>query len=442
MTGVIYARYSEGPRQTDQSIEGQVADCKAYAEQHGIDILNVYADRHISGKSVEGRDAFRQMIRDAEKHLFNCVIVWKIDRFGRSREDIAINKMKLRKAGVYLYYAKESVPEGPEGILMESLLEGLAEYYSADLRQKIIRGQRESAKKGKIPFSKLPIGYVRNQEGRVIIDAEKAEAVREIYSAHIAGATLEELNGILRRYDLPTSNGTVHRILHCEHYTGHFNVHGVDVEVDPIITPEMQQQAIIHYKTSRNRKHNAAGKARVKYLLSCKCYCAKCGKMLRADCGTGKSGKKYHYYSCPTKGCQKPKRQEVLEDLVLQHTMSDILTDDMIEELTRRILAVQEARNGKDPAILLEKKLKGLKKRQNNIIEAIENGGGASLVSRLNDLEDEISDLELEIEKVRYRNPAIPEEIIRGWLLSFKTGNVEADNGIWSCVTDNSADLD
>ena len=93
MRGVIYARYSEGPRQTDQSIEGQVADCRAFAEEKGIDILEVYADRHISGKSTEGRDEFLRMMRDADRHKFDVVIVWKIDRFGRSREDSAFRRM-------------------------------------------------------------------------------------------------------------------------------------------------------------------------------------------------------------------------------------------------------------------------------------------------------------------------------------------------------------
>ena len=68
MNGVIYARYSEGPRQTDQSIEGQVADCKAYAQREGINIIEIYADRHVSGKSTAGRDEFLRMIRDAEHH--------------------------------------------------------------------------------------------------------------------------------------------------------------------------------------------------------------------------------------------------------------------------------------------------------------------------------------------------------------------------------------
>lgn len=88
MTGVIYARYSEGPRQTDQSIEGQVADCTAFAERNGIDIIEIYADRHISGKTVDKRLEFQRMIRDASEHKFDAVIVWKIDRFGRDRQDI------------------------------------------------------------------------------------------------------------------------------------------------------------------------------------------------------------------------------------------------------------------------------------------------------------------------------------------------------------------
>lgn len=154
MRGVIYARYSPGPRQTDQSIEGQVADCQQYADEHGIDIIEIYADRHVSGKSVVGRDEFQRMLRDAEKGRFDCVLVWKIDRFGRDRQDIALGKMTLKRAGVKLMYARESVPDGPEGIILESVLEGLAEYYSADLRQKVIRGMRETAKRGSIAASR------------------------------------------------------------------------------------------------------------------------------------------------------------------------------------------------------------------------------------------------------------------------------------------------
>lgn len=97
MNAVIYARYSPGPRQTDQSIEGQVRDCMEYAKDHDIKVLDVYADKHISGSDFENRTAFNKMIRDAEKKQFEAIIVWKIDRFGRDREEILLNKIKVKR---------------------------------------------------------------------------------------------------------------------------------------------------------------------------------------------------------------------------------------------------------------------------------------------------------------------------------------------------------
>lgn len=88
MNAVIYARYSPGPRQTDQSIEGQVRDCMAYAEENNIKILAVYADRHISGSDFENRSEFNRMIRDAEKKQFESIIVWKIDRLAETAKKL------------------------------------------------------------------------------------------------------------------------------------------------------------------------------------------------------------------------------------------------------------------------------------------------------------------------------------------------------------------
>ena len=430
MRGVIYARYSEGPRQTDQSIEGQVADCRAYAEQHGIDVLDVYADRHISGRSVDGRDAFQQMIRDAERHLFDAVIVWKVDRFGRSREDIAVSKRRLRKAGVALMYARESVPDGPEGILLESLLEGLAEYYSADLRQKVIRGHRESAKKGQFTVGKLPHGYKKDADQHILIDEPAAAAIREIFRLHIAGAKTSELQRYLFEHGITSKAGAlpapsvVYRILRNERYLGRFEIMGVPIPAPAIIDQETFDRAALLFKTSRN---NAAGKAKMNYYLSGKCHCGLCGTMLTADTGTGKSGRKYHYYKCRTKGCSlKPVPKDVLEDLVLRHTIDDILSEDeTIEALADRIMEIQEKRQAEDPAAIWKTRLKDAKRKQKNLIEAIEAGAGASVVERLNQVEEEIEECTLEIERARLQHPVIPREMVAGWLRSFCSGDPE-----------------
>lgn len=427
MKGVIYARYSEGPRQTDQSIEGQVADCRAYAAEHGIDIIEVYADRHISGTSLEGRDEFRRMMYDAERRRFDCVIVWKVDRFGRSREDIAVQKIRLRKAGVQLMYAKEAVPDGPEGILLESLLEGLAEYYSADLRQKVTRGIRETAKKGLSPFGTLPVGYKTDADRRIVVDPEKADAVREAFRMHIAGSSTAAIREMLFRRGVsrngkPCGKGTVYRILRNEHYLGSFTVQGVEIPVEPIIDRATFDAVAASF---RGPYHNAAGRADVEYLLSCKCHCAECGKMLQGTHGTGKAGKKYYYYKCPTKGCGlKPVPKDELEALVLQHTIADVLTDEMVGKLTRKIMEVQEAERAGDPAEALRSQLKDAKKRQQRLIDAIENGAGTSLVERLNAVDAQIEALQLEIDRAELKRPMVPEALVRGWLLSFRDGDV------------------
>lgn len=431
MIGVIYARYSEGPRQTDQSIEGQVDDCKAFAQQKDIKIIEVYADRHISGKSVAGRDEFQRMMRDADQHKFDCIIVWKIDRFGRNREDIAVNKIRLRKAGVTLMYAKEAVPEGPEGILLESLLEGLAEYYSADLRQKVVRGLDESAKKGKWPTGSLPIGYRKDSDQHIVLDEDKAPVIREVFQQFISGASQKDLQKYLFEHGIADKNNhvpvqaVVYRMLRNERYTGKFVYHGIDVPAPAIIDQGTFDTA---QKCFKGTKMNAAGTAKTNYLLSCKCHCGYCGKLLSGETGTSKTGRIYHYYTCGRKKheqkCElKAIPQDKLEDLVIDHTISDVLQDDLIDQLTAKVMEIQQKRQEDDLATALKERLKDNRKRQERIVTAIESGGSRALSSRLADLEAEEDDLTVQIQRAELRHPIIPAEVIKGWLMSFRSGD-------------------
>lgn len=434
MLGAIYARYSAGPNQTDQSIEGQVADCQAYAERNGIQIVEIYADRHISGKSIVGRNEFQRMLHDAEQHRFECVIVWKIDRFGRDRQDIALSKMKLKKAGVRLLYAEESVPEGPEGIILESVLEGLAEYYSADLRQKIVRGMRETAKKGQYCGAPLPIGYTVDDEKHIIVDEEKAAVVREAFRMHNAGAQTKELVELFRKHGVtgqrgkPITQAVIYRMLRNEKYLGRFEIQGVEILTDPIIDLATFEEAAKHFGTPRN---NAAGRAKVDYLLSCKCFCSYCGAMLNGESGTSKTGKVYHYYKCGAKKrgkkCElKPIPRDHFEDRVIEATVEDMLTEDMIEKLTVRILKIQEQEDALDPAAAYRKQLDSNRKRQRNILDAIEEGTGArGLAGRLAELEAEEEELLVEIERAEMKKPRLTSEAVGAWLRSFKNGDTK-----------------
>ena len=157
MTGIIYARYSSD-NQREESIDGQIRECKEFAEKNDIRIIDTYIDRALSAKT-DNRPSFQQMIKDSSKGLFDVIIVWKLDRFARNRYDSARYKAQLRKNGVKVISANENISEGSEGIILESVLEGMAEYYSADLSEKVIRGLTENAMKCKFNSDPITFGF-------------------------------------------------------------------------------------------------------------------------------------------------------------------------------------------------------------------------------------------------------------------------------------------
>ena len=163
---VIYARFSSS-RQREESIEGQVRECKAFAEYAGYDIVNIYADRAISGRTSE-RPEFQKMIADSKKKTFQYCIVYTFDRFSRDSYDSAIYKHILKKNGIRVISAKERTDDSPAGVLMERVFEGFAEYYSLELAQKVKRGMRLNATKGIWSSGNAPFGYMKDAEGHII----------------------------------------------------------------------------------------------------------------------------------------------------------------------------------------------------------------------------------------------------------------------------------
>lgn len=134
MTIVICARYSSHS-QTEQSIEGQLQACYDYAKANGHVVVREYIDRALTGKT-DKRPQFQKMITDSAKRQFNGVLVYQLDRFARNRYDSATYKSKLKKNGVRVLSARENIGEDASGILIEGVLESMAEYYSPSSRRK------------------------------------------------------------------------------------------------------------------------------------------------------------------------------------------------------------------------------------------------------------------------------------------------------------------
>ena len=143
---VIYARYSSAG-QNDQSIDGQLSKCREYAQQRGFRVVGEYCDRALSGRYAETRPEFQRLVSDSSKHAFEYVLVWKLDRFSRDRYDSAIYKKKLRANGVRVLSVTEGIDESSESVLLEAILEAMAEEYSRQLAQNVKRGMRQNAEK-------------------------------------------------------------------------------------------------------------------------------------------------------------------------------------------------------------------------------------------------------------------------------------------------------
>lgn len=243
MKAVIYARYSSDS-QREESIEGQLRECTAFAEKNGITVLRHYIDRAYSAKT-DNRPEFQSMIKDSGKRLFDIVIVWKLDRFARNRYDSARYKAILKKNGVKVVSATEIISEGAEGIILESVLEGYAEYYSADLSEKVIRGMTDNALKCKFNGGMMPIGYVIDAEQHFQIDPLTAPFVLEAFKRYDGGETISSIMNWLDEQGLTNTRGqkmtfnSVGHILHNRRYIGEFRYRDVIVpDGIPAIVPQ------------------------------------------------------------------------------------------------------------------------------------------------------------------------------------------------------------
>lgn len=202
-TAVIYCRYSSDS-QTEQSIDGQLRVCTEYAKNNDILILDTYIDRAMTGTN-DNRPDFQRMIKDSAKKNWDYVLVYKLDRFSRNKYETVIHKKTLRDNGVKVLSAMENIPDTPEGIILESLLEGMNQYYSAELSQKVKRGMNETRQKGNFTGGFLVYGY-KVVDKKVVIDENKADVVRYIFEQYAMGVYVKDIIKALTEKDILNRN--------------------------------------------------------------------------------------------------------------------------------------------------------------------------------------------------------------------------------------------
>ena len=428
MTAVIYARYSSDS-QREESIEGQIRECTAYAKKNGITIVKHYIDRAISAKT-DNRPQFQQMIKDSDKKLFDIVLVWKLDRFARNRYDSARYKTQLKKNGVKLVSATEIISEGPEGIILESVLEGYAEYYSADLAEKVVRGQTENILKGRCNGGRGTFGYTLDSERKFHIDPLASPFVLESFRKYRNGLTMKEIrdwlneNGIKNPVGGAFTYNSVEHMLKNRRYIGELKFRDVVVPdaIPPIVPLELFDD--VQEKIAKNKKAPARRKAEDDYLLTTKLHCGYCGALMFGESGTSRTGEVHRYYKCATakkkKGCKKKTvRKQWLEDLVVNQTMQLVRNDAAMESIIAKVMELQDRESTNLP--LYEKQLRDAESGIQNMLNAIQAGIlTSSTKERLEQLEETKRELEARIAEEKLAKPKVTEEFIRFWLLRFR----------------------
>lgn len=430
MKAVIYARYSSD-NQREASIEGQIRECTAFAEKNGITVLRHYIDRAISAKT-DNRPEFQNMIKDSNKKLFDMIIVWKLDRFARNRYDSARYKAQLKKNGVKVVSATEIISDGAEGIILESMLEGFAEYYSVDLSEKVVRGMTDNALKCMFNGGTLPMGYVIDAEQHFQIDPITAPYILDAFKQYDEGATMTQIRDWLNEQGMKNTRGnpltynSVQHLLKNRRYIGEYQYRDILIpDGIPAIVPKDLFDRV-QAKMEKNKKAPARHKAEDDYLLTTKLFCGYCGAYLCGESGTSRTGVVHHYYKCVSvkkkrKEChKKPVKKGWIEDLVVSETMKIIMDDDAIEAIVSMLMELQEQDNTNIP--LYERQLQETNTKIRNLLNAIQQGIlTKSTKASLEELEAAKEELENRLANEQLsKPPKVSTEFMTFWLHRFR----------------------
>lgn len=437
MNAVIYARYSS-QNQTEQSIEGQLRDNYAWAKQQGITVIAEYIDRALTG-TKDNRPDFQRMISDAASKKFQMVIVWKLDRFARNRYDSAVYKAKLKKYGVKVVSVMEKITDSPEGIILEGLLEAMAEYYSANLSENTKRGLRESALKGYWTGGHVPFGY-KLENRKLVADEKRAPIVQYIFEQYAAGVAKAELiadlesKGIRTYYGRPLTFSSFNSVLRNRLYTGYYEHSGEVIEgvAERLISDEL------YWKTQEQiqarSRAPAVRKAKVEYLLSGKAFCGICGHPMVGTGGTSRSKKIYHYYKCsqrkhPYRCPKQNEKKEVIERFVVEQTLKFILTPDQIEKISKAV--VQEYKKDFSHDRIAELKA-AIRKTENDLEKMVDTLIDAPKVAhkkiyeRMEALELQKADMQENLSRLTIASGIeLTEKDVAEWISQFRNGDME-----------------
>ena len=457
---VVYARFSSD-NQRDESIYAQLRAINEYADKNNIKIVNQFIDRAKSATS-DKRPEFQNMIKfcEADTTGISMVIVHKLDRFSRDKYDSAMYKQKLKVKGIRVVSVLENLDNSPESLILESVIEGMAQYYSANLAREVAKGQRENGLRAMHNGGDAPLGYDVTNDKRYAINKEEAQAVKIIFDMYVNGYSYSNIIDKLNDLGYKTKRGnkfgknSLHGILSNEKYTGVYvfnktqrkgingkrNGHKQKSE-DEIIKVEGGMPQIIgkdifiqaQEMMQKRKKAPGSHKAITLYLLTGIIKCGECGHAMQGNKRKDKYGNDYISYRC---GCRKQKRdcknkeikREYLEEFVLTELEEHVLNDNAIPALSKELNERLKTKSNDNHEMLnnLRNKLDKVNKEIENILTAIMSGiMNSMLKDKLDELEQVKLNLDLKINELSIESNSvesvdITEDQIRNMFGRFK----------------------
>ena len=445
----------------DESIDAQIRAIEEYADKNNIKIVNKFIDRAKSATS-DKRPAFQEMIKycEEDKTGVSMVIVHKLDRFSRDKYDSVKYKQRLKMKGISVISVTEKLDNSPESVILESVIEGMAQYYSANLAREVAKGQRENALKALHNGGDAPLGYDVAFDKTYLINEEEAQAVKIIFDMYVNGYSYGNIIDKLNNLGYKTKRGnkfgknSLHGILSNEKYTGVYvfnktqrkGVNGkrnghkqkseeeiikVEGGMPKIIDKEVFLQA--QEMMQKRKKASGSHKATTLYLLTGIIRCGECGHAMQGNKRKDKYGNDYISYRC---GCRKQKRdcknkeikRDYLEEFILTELEKHILNDEAILVLSKELNERLKAKSNNNQEMLnnLRSKLEKVNKEIENILNAIMSGiVNSMLKDKLDELEQVKLNLELQINELSIESNGvesvdITEDQIRSMFSKFK----------------------
>lgn len=458
MRAYAYARYSSS-NQREESIDAQLQAIREYAARENIQVARVFIDEAESAR-YDDRPSFQDMIDTARVDPPDMILVHKLDRFSRNRYDAAVYRRKLRDHGVRLVSVLEPLDGSPESVILESVLEGMAEYYSRNLAREVMKGMRQTAQKGKWCGGRPPLGYVVGPDRFLVIEPKGAATVRRIFDLFLQGYGYQAIAIRLNEEGLVTSVGgpwyksSVHTILTNEKYAGVYvfnlragaredgtrNNHAYKdeseiIRLDGVVPPIIEKETWEGVKAKmENRKRGPQPRRRGAhvYLLTGLVFCGECGGSI---VGGGDRGKGQPYYICTrrvTKACVNPTiGRDWIESRVIAEMKDRVFSEAAIDALVPIILReiARRESNGVEELAGLQTKIKESRNKINRLLDMIEDGtAGPDVSDRIKARRAEL-DICLSREATIKDRPALryTEDMVRSYLLSFR-GHLDSED--------------